>query len=160
MSTLLSLGENSPAQQIRIAEAIIFLAAALPICIYDLKELRIPNCLSLGGTVLLLCLPVLVGPDALVSKSAGVLLGWGIFLLTRFITGGKLGLGDVKFAGMMGAAVGIRWWIAAMGYAAAAGLLTALSLLAVGRITRETRLPFAPFLTVGTIGAILTRMLM
>ncbi len=159
MTTLLSLGESPLSAPIGIAKTVVFLAAATPICVFDLKERRIPDVLSLGGTALLLALSLLIGQEALISQIAGVLLGWGVFLLTRAVTGGKLGLGDVKFAGMMGAVVGVRWWIIAVGYAAATGLLTALVLLGTGRIDRETRIPFAPFLTAGTVGAILTHIL-
>jgi leader peptidase (prepilin peptidase)/N-methyltransferase len=69
-----------------------------------------------------------------------------------------LGWGDVKLAGILGLYLG---WLGLavlaaglfLGYLLAAG--AGLGLIAAGRASRKTQLPFGPFLLAGTLAAIM-----
>lgn len=66
------------------------------------------------------------------------------------VTAGRgIGLGDVKFAAVIGAAFGWAWGFAALGAAFVAGAAVATVLLATRRASQKTAMPFAPFLAVG-----------
>lgn len=65
-------------------------------------------------------------------------------------SGGRgVGLGDIKFAAVMGAAFGCAWGAAALGAAFVSGGAAAAILLFSRRVDRRSALPFAPFLAIG-----------
>ncbi|MGW6576363.1 prepilin peptidase [Streptomyces sp. NPDC054945] len=69
-----------------------------------------------------------------------------------------LGFGDVRLAGLLG--TGLGWlgpWYVVLAVLAGsvAGLLVGIALMATGRATRSTRLPFGLFLAAGAIATIL-----
>lgn len=69
-------------------------------------------------------------------------------------SGGRgMGLGDVKFAAVMGAAFGCAWGVAALGAAFISGGMAAAMLLLARRLDRSSTLPLAPFLTIGCVFA-------
>ncbi|MCK5201790.1 MAG: hypothetical protein KAR21_25730, partial [Spirochaetales bacterium] len=61
--------------------------------------------------------------------------------------------GDVKFAALMGVFIGFPGWFAAAGLASLLGLIFASAGLISGKLNKSSKIPFAPFLTVGSIGA-------
>ena len=81
---------------------------------------------------------------------SGALTGAGLLYLLRFVTRGGLGLGDVKFAGVLGIWLGLAGIIPALFFAFLFGGLTALFLLLRHRRGRDT-LPFGPFLSLGAL---------
>jgi leader peptidase (prepilin peptidase) / N-methyltransferase len=85
------------------------------------------------------------------ALAGAVLCGGALFALHAVTRGRGLGLGDVKLGAVIGAGVGGAASIEAIGMAFIAGSIYALPLLAARRIRREDRLPFAPFLAVGTL---------
>ncbi|MBX7464737.1 prepilin peptidase [Streptomyces sp. MAG02] len=69
-----------------------------------------------------------------------------------------LGFGDVRLAGLLGTGLGWlgpSYLVLALLAGSVVGLLVGVVLMAAGRATRHTRLPFGVFLAVGAIAAIL-----
>ena len=145
--------------------AFCYLAAVgVPLAFIDAREYRLPDALTLPSYPACLLLLGLAAPfvpggtgrfvHALIGMAAGVAL---FFLLLLAFPAG-LGMGDVKLAGPLGAYLG---WLGATAFLAglmAAWLLaavTGLGLMAAGRATRKTQLPFGPFLIIGAFLAIL-----
>jgi len=85
----------------------------------------------------------------LLEMISGSLIFIGIHLLTN----GKLGIGDVKYAALMGVFIGFPGWFVAAGLASILGLIFVLAGLISGKLNKSSKIPFAPFLTAGTIGA-------
>ncbi|HHW99637.1 MAG TPA: prepilin peptidase [Firmicutes bacterium] len=85
---------------------------------------------------------------------AGV-LGYGLLYLIYFLSRGGMGGGDVRLAGLLGLVLGLRLLACALLVAFVSGALVALLLLASGKATRKTALPFGPFLAVGCYAAVL-----
>lgn len=84
-------------------------------------------------------------PAALLG-SATLLLAMGlIFAVGR----GAMGLGDVKLAGVIGAALGAERGMIALAIAFVIGGCVAAVLLASKRVRRGQPLPFAPYLAIG-----------
>lgn len=75
---------------------------------------------------------------------AGCLTGLIIFLIVFFISGKRLGLADVWYSALIGLVLGLWWWYAAMGSACIAGIVYLL-------ISRQRRIPFIPFMALGSI---------
>ncbi|MFJ7985894.1 MULTISPECIES: prepilin peptidase [unclassified Streptomyces] len=91
------------------------------------------------------------------SAACGVGAFAAFFALHR-TRSGWLGFGDVRLAGLLGA--GLGWsgplhLLFAVLSGSAAGLLVGVGLMATGRATRRTRLPFGLFLAAGAIAALL-----
>lgn len=129
---------------------IVFVMLLSMLFVVNVSTLRVPNEISLGGTVLALVLSS-AGPG-FVSAIAGVLLCGGLVLLigevylrTRGVEG--LGMGCVKAAALVGALMGWKPALAGLGVAAAnAFLLLMFSLL---RARQEQQLPCGALLAIG-----------
>ncbi len=80
--------------------------------------------------------------------TGGVVLGF-TFLLARFSRG--LGYGDVKLMGAMGTLLGPYGFIFALFTASVVGAITAGVLIALGKIDLKSKIPFGPFLAMGTV---------
>jgi leader peptidase (prepilin peptidase)/N-methyltransferase len=93
----------------------------------------------------------------LAAGIAGVAAAGGTLLVLHRLTGGRgLGLGDVKLAAAVGAALGWSDGITALAYAFVLGGLYGVWLLATRRAGRGAAIRFGPFIAAGTCAAILT----
>jgi leader peptidase (prepilin peptidase) / N-methyltransferase len=138
-------------------------ALAVVLTVTDLRHRRLPDRLTLPAypaAVALLgaaALAVPGGARRLAAALAG-LAAAGLFAgLLALVSRAGLGWGDVKLGGLLGLYLG---WVGAV--AVAAGLacafvlaaVTGLALIAAGRATRKSQLPFGPFLLVSAIAVI------
>ncbi len=137
--------------------SIVFLATfiifSVPASIIDIKQKRIPDWIVFPGIAVLLGLRAFSFGDPVIKILLEMIAGFLILFGIRLFTKGKLGMGDVKFAALMGIFIGFPGWFVATGLASLLGLIFAVLGLFSGRINKNTKIPFAPFLTVGSIGA-------
>ena len=84
----------------------VFVAFAIPITLIDLKELRVPDALSLSGIGLMLLLDVFVIKESLPLLLIEVAAGFGVFWIIRLVTRGRLGLGDAKYSAFIASLCG------------------------------------------------------
>ncbi|MGE5759667.1 MAG: prepilin peptidase [Gemmatimonadota bacterium] len=84
-----------------LALATSLLLAAL----FDLRDRRIPNALTLGGVVVALCLRLAWGWGSVLQGAEGA--GFAVLVALAPFTMGFLGGGDVKLLGVVGAFVGV-----------------------------------------------------
>ena len=135
-----------------------FLLAALPVTAVDLRERRIPNLAVATGLALAIWwgwsrgVPALA--DCMLGGALGIVTLGAVWLAFR----GRLGMGDVKFAAVVGAFCGSAGFYLAAFVAALLGLLTALVLIAMDRRNVRARIPFAPFLSIGGTAALLAQL--
>jgi len=132
---------------------ILFISFSVPACVTDIKHRLIPDWSVFPGIIVLFTLRLFMLHDAPLLIAAELLSGALLFMGIHRITGGKLGMGDVKFAALMGVFIGFPRWFIAAGLASLFGLLFAAAGMLSGRLDRNSRIPFAPFLTLGSIGA-------
>jgi leader peptidase (prepilin peptidase)/N-methyltransferase len=140
-----------------------FSAALVAVTFIDLDWKIIPDVITLPGVALGLGAVVAVhlaaraglDPPSLVVNPSRALGGavfgasalWIVALAYRRVTGIEgLGFGDVKLAGLLGAFLGSAGVFLTILLAAAAGSLVGLALIAAGRGTSRTALPFGTFL--------------
>jgi prepilin signal peptidase PulO-like enzyme (type II secretory pathway) len=136
---------------VNVVVLLIFLVFALPASAIDIRSYRIPDLLVFpcfaAVLVFLAGSQIQVLPNRL---AAALLSGLFFFIIRRFT--GALGLGDVKFAMLIGLCCGLPWACAAFLSASLAGIALILAARRGGQ-RRDKPLPFAPFLTAGVIAA-------
>ena len=133
------------------AAAVLLWAAAL--CRADIRELRLPNRLTLPGAVLILAGAALAGRG--VAAGCGALALGGLYLLVHLVSPAGMGAGDVKLALGLGAltgAVGFPVWVLA---ALAAPMLTAAVGIGLGLARgRRTPIPHGPAMLLASLAAV------
>lgn len=142
-----------------LVPAAVFALALLAIALIDWDHRIIPDELSVGGLVLGLAARGFTTQGVLAGL-IGALVGMGSLYLVaaayRRATGVEgLGGGDVKLAGMIGAFLGWPGVFLTIFAAALAGSVIGLSLIAAGRGTRRTALPFGTLLAPAAVLAAL-----
>ena len=136
------------------ATRVIFGCLLLLLAFIDWERMVLPDVLTLPGTALGLGLAGVRADLGFLSSLAGALLGAGLLLLLRllwlWLRGVEaVGLGDVKLLLLIGAFLGPAPTLGAVAMAAAAGVAIAGPLLALGKIRRDTPLPFGSLLALG-----------
>jgi prepilin signal peptidase PulO-like enzyme (type II secretory pathway) len=141
-----------------IAALVIFLVFALPASAIDARSYRIPDLLVFPCFAAVFIFLLIAQIDVLPNRLAAALLSGLFFFIIRRLTG-ALGLGDVKFAMLIGLCCGLPWTCVAFLAAALTGL-AAILIVRRGKQERSRPLPFAPFLTAGVVAAfVLSRFL-
>ncbi|WP_026553803.1 prepilin peptidase [Arthrobacter sp. 35W] len=152
-----------PAAAAVLAALLFFLPVSVRLAIIDIRTHRLPNRLVFPGfAVLVVLLPgaaLLAGEaaTALRTLAAGAAVG-GLYLALRLIHPAGMGLGDVKLAVVLGLLLGFSGWAAVLAGTAGAFLLGGvwgLVLLATGRGTVKTQIPFGPFMIAAAWAALL-----
>jgi leader peptidase (prepilin peptidase)/N-methyltransferase len=108
-------------EQAAVACALAWLAA---LTVYDVRQRRLPNALTLPGAVIVLVAAALTGRG--IAALLGALALATLYLVVHLIAPAAMGAGDVKLAlgvGALTGAFGVDAWVLA---AVAAPLLTAL----------------------------------
>jgi len=135
---------------------------AVPLAFIDAAVHRLPDPLTAAactGTLALLAVAALTGhqPGHLGRAAIGAAALACFYLALSAIRPDGIGLGDAKLAASVGAALGWISWQALL-----TGTFTAFALAAVyggvllvlHRASRNTHLPLAPFILIGTLAAI------
>ncbi len=144
--------------------AVWYLAAAgVALAVIDAREHRLPDRLTLPSypaAVVLLGGGGLLLPHGwwhLLRALAGLAAAGAFFLVLALIRPGDLGWGDVKLSGLLGFYLG--WFGAGAVAAGVAGAfvlaaVTGLALIAAGRATRKSHLPFGAFMIASALAVI------
>ncbi|MEU8764257.1 prepilin peptidase [Streptomyces sp. NPDC048659] len=143
--------------------ALVFTAGLLALAACDAEHLLLPRRLvhpTFALTALcLLGAAAATGQWQRLAVTAGCAAGgYAAFFALHWARPAWLGFGDVRLAGLIGA--GLGWYgpwhlVFAVFAGSAVGLLAGLALMAAGRASRATRLPFGLFLAVGALAALL-----
>jgi prepilin signal peptidase PulO-like enzyme (type II secretory pathway) len=130
--------------------AAVFCVALVLVTVTDLEYRIVPNRVVFPVSALMFGLNTLRDPSA--EWLLAALAVSAVFYVLALVNPGGLGLGDVKLAFMIGAALG---WAAVPGLVLGifAAFLPALAMLLAGR-GRKSTLPFAPFLALGALVAL------
>ena len=138
-------------------------AAGVALFMIDLDCFRLPDAIvlpSYGVVGVLLCVAGLVSgqwPVSTVVLSA--LVWWLTFVLPYYLTAKRgMGLGDVKLAPVLGAALGaVGWGASLVGLFAgfALGAVVGLAMMRFGSAHRKTKMPYGPFLLTGALFGLL-----
>lgn len=115
----------------------------------DLRHRIIPNAVNLWGFLLVLAAEAWGGTAMFLRGLEGAAAAGGIMLLLNILSGGKMGMGDVKLSAVIGAALGPGLGLLALFLGFLAGALAGLALIA-SRVKRlKDYIPFGPALAFG-----------
>ncbi len=142
----------------------LYLAAlSVALTLVDVDVHRLPDVLVLPSYPVAAALLV-VGAGAagewerLPRAAGGALALWALYRGLKLVHPGGMGWGDVKLSGLLGLHLGFVGWGAVVVGAFAAfvlGGVLGLALLAARRATRRSRIPFGPWMILGTwVGAV------
>jgi leader peptidase (prepilin peptidase)/N-methyltransferase len=124
------------------------------IALVDLKYRLVLNLVVYPAILFVLLLQWATGGHTPTSILLGGGLAFGMFALAAWVKPGGLGGGDVKLALLIGLALGFPQVLWALIVGVGVGAVVALWLLGRGR-TRQTYIPYAPFLCLGAMIALL-----
>ncbi|MFD8208670.1 prepilin peptidase [Streptomyces sp. NPDC059695] len=143
--------------------ALVFTAGLLALAACDAEHFLLPRRLvypTLGLTAAcLLAAAAATGAWQRLGVTAACGVGaFAVFYALHEVRPAWLGFGDVRLAGLLGTGLGWlgpSYLVFALLAGSAVGLLVGVALIATGRATRQTRLPFGVFLAAGAIAALL-----
>ena len=151
-------------QQYGLSPGFIFTAAfvflVIIIAFIDIDKQIIPNGLLLIGLIPALYPMFTNGFEgSLPYVLGGIGLGLSFFMIgflgKIIMKQESMGMGDVKYAALIGLFLGWKLGLLAAGLAFIIAALLIVILLPTGKMTMGKRLPFGPFLSLGTVIAIL-----
>jgi prepilin signal peptidase PulO-like enzyme (type II secretory pathway) len=129
----------------------IVLALAAVNAVTDLQTGFVFDAVQLAGVLAIYACSYGRLVDALAGSAAGFALLIVPYALTR---GSGLGFGDVKFAVVLGAALGVRATLTAVFVAFVSAGVAAACMLCTRRARRTSSIAFAPFLSFGATWAL------
>jgi prepilin signal peptidase PulO-like enzyme (type II secretory pathway) len=129
----------------------LLLVALLVITATDILRFRVPNAVTYPATLTALLAATLMPGGSVESALLAAALGGGVFFLLAVITGGGIGLGDVKLAVLIGAALGLPLAYQALIYGVIAAAVVMGLMLLAGIVHRRQAVPYAPFLALAAI---------
>lgn len=142
----LAVGEHVPLLTVRL----VFTAVLIVLFGTDLQTMRLPNVITYPGIVLGLAVSVALPPgitSSVIGAALGAAVPWTIRWVWHRVTGvDAMGLGDVKMLAMIGAFLGWQQvWVVLL-LATFCGALWGVTLIALGKRSFASRLPFGTFL--------------
>lgn len=127
----------------------------LLIVIIDLRYRLVLNVMVYPAMVVTLLLRLLLPGSGAVTALVGGAIGLALFLLTALLRPGGLGAGDVKLATLIGLILGFPQVLWALALGILAGGIVAIFLILTRRGELKSYIPYAPFLCLGAIVALL-----
>jgi leader peptidase (prepilin peptidase) / N-methyltransferase len=131
-----------------------FVAVLIALSVIDVRTRRLPNRIVLPAAAIVLAAQIAIAPDRALEWTLGALGACGLLLAAALLNPKGLGMGDVKLALLLGAALG--WAVAValfLGFVAAA-LAGVVMMIRFGWAGRKTTLPLGPFLAIGGVAAL------
>ncbi|WP_099184832.1 prepilin peptidase [Mycobacterium kansasii] len=136
-----------------LAVAVLLWMGAL--CVYDVRQRRLPNALTVPGAAVILFGALAAGRG--VPALAGAAALAGVYLLVHLVTPAAMGAGDVKLAigvgGLTGCFGADVWFLAALAaplFTAVCGVVARL----IGGAYGAATMPHGPSMCLATAGAL------
>ena len=141
-----------------LAIAWLTITYLLVVLVVDLEHRRVLNVMLIPAVPAVLLLSFVPGMPGLLSALLGGAAGLGLFLLIAIVGRGALGAGDVKLAGLIGLITGYPDVLRALIYGMLLGGIAGLLLIAARKATRKSYMAYAPYLALGALIVLFTRL--
>ena len=152
--------------------ALWFVAASIALAMIDLDTQTLPNRIISPSVIVIAALYLIASVSSLFgAPTAGAGSAWSgaltallgaiviglLYLVIAFISPRGMGMGDVKYAVLIGLTLGWHGWsyiILGVLLPFLIGGIVAAILLATGRVRRKTGIPFGPSMALGGVAAL------
>ncbi|WP_162463245.1 prepilin peptidase [Paenibacillus psychroresistens] len=125
----------------------------------DLKYRLLPNKIILPAMGLYLAVRLWIHELPIWEYLLGFLVGGGVLFLVSYasVRLGKsaMGGGDIKLMALLGLVMGVKLILLTLAFSSFIGCLIGLLMIGVGRLKRESFIPFGPFIALGAMIALL-----
>ena len=132
----------------------IFTLILIIISFIDLENMKILNKIVFPGIAIGILMTLIFRQDNIVQSLIGMICGGGMLLFWFYI--GKLlfrkdslGAGDIKFAALIGAFLGVKSTLIALFLSSLFFTLVIIFLILLKKAKLDSKIPFAPFLATG-----------
>jgi leader peptidase (prepilin peptidase)/N-methyltransferase len=137
----------------------VFMSSLIAITFIDLDFQIIPDSITLPGIPLGLLAGIFLLPDPMARMMSlgwkasliGVAVGFGLYYAVAVLSRGGMGGGDIKLMSMVGGAMGWKAVLLTTFLGSLAGSVLGLFLILFRGKGRKTKVPFGPFLALGTV---------
>jgi leader peptidase (prepilin peptidase)/N-methyltransferase len=129
----------------------LFVVVLVWLSVIDIEQGLLPNRIVLPATAVILVLQLIFFPDQAVEWIVSTLGAGLVFLIAYLSYRTGLGLGDVKFALLLGAGLGQGVVLGAFLGMFAAGIAGIVIIARQGLDARKQTMPLGPFLALGAI---------
>jgi len=136
-----------------------FVAVLVVLSVIDIRTRRLPNRIVLPAAAIVLAAQLAIAPDRAIEWVVGALGAFAFLLIAALVNPGGLGMGDVKLALLLGAALGWAVAGALLVGLVAAGVAGAVVIARNGWTAgRKATLPLGPFLAFGGVAAVVVQL--
>jgi leader peptidase (prepilin peptidase) / N-methyltransferase len=140
----------------------VFVAGLVALGFIDLDHMLLPRAViypvaAMVGGLLVLAAAMESSWHRLLVAGVCAVVEIAVLLAIHLASPTSMGAGDVRFVGLIGMALGwLGWWYAFFGFIAAnlTGAVFGITLIALGRAGRKSKIPFGVFLALGAVLAI------
>lgn len=141
----------------------VYISALIIITFIDLQFQIIPDAITIPGTFIALFAGVLFVTDPFqrtgllgaVQSITGATAGFGLFYLIAVASRGGMGGGDIKMMAMVGALTGWKGVLMTTFIGSFTGSVIGIALMIIGGKGRKSKIPFGPFLALGSAASVL-----
>ena len=135
-----------------VAAYIVAVLAA--VSVFDIERGIIPNRIVVPAAAIVLVSRIALTPGRTIEWVVSAVGAAGFLLLCHLVYPAGMGMGDVKLALLLGAALGKLVVAALLLGTVGAGLVGVAVILRRGAAARKQAIPFGPYLAVGTVVAL------
>lgn len=125
------------------------------IAVIDVKYRLVLNVMMYPAMLFVLFVPIAQPQPSTLELSLGGILVFCIFGLTAWLKPGQIGGGDIKLAILIGFMFGFPQVLWALLVGGGTGAVVAIAMLSTGRYGRKSTIPYAPFLCLGAMIALI-----
>jgi leader peptidase (prepilin peptidase) / N-methyltransferase len=136
------------------AVGVVFFGALATLAVKDLEARRIPNAVVLPATAVVLVAVAALRPSHLLEAVVAALAAGTFLFLPSLVSKSAVGMGDVKLAFLLGAALGRGVVLALLLGCLAASAAGIVLIVRHGSAARKAAVAFAPFLVLGAVAAV------
>ncbi|MBI4435602.1 prepilin peptidase [Candidatus Uhrbacteria bacterium] len=130
----------------------VFVSYLVLIFVYDLRYMLIIDQFTIPAMIFAIILNLWLGVMPAWSVLAGGAVLSGFFWIQFALSKGTwVGGGDIRMGALMGFMLGLQHGLVALFIAYVLGAVVGLAMMASGKATRKTAVPFGSFLAVGTV---------
>ncbi|GEM00595.1 leader peptidase (prepilin peptidase) / N-methyltransferase [Halolactibacillus halophilus] len=134
--------------------AVVAVSLSVIIIVTDLTYFLIPNKILLFFFPLIVILRFIEPLDPWYSSLVGALIGFGLIFVVILLSQGGMGAGDMKYFFVLGYLFGIGGVLLIFLLSTLYGTLINIVLLLRGKVTRKTKVPFGPYISMAALTVI------